>query len=104
MSSKSVVLCTGSKSRRQRVVLSRSNFSMMQADLAGESPGLPALHPSHEDCNMIHTATFHRHVSTNLLKALASKQLAAAGYVLDTHKAIVVTLLRNLSERRSYQP
>src|SRR6185312_12364774 len=76
---------------------------MMNAVLLSEGARLPAFHSGGDDGDMVDRAAADRHISTDVFKATPPKNLACAGNMLDTHKAVVVGFSCPLAERRPDQ-
>src|SRR5262245_20850331 len=63
---------------------------MVNADSVGERPGPPAFHPGHQYGHDIDAATLERHVTADVLKALAPEHLTRAGHMIPAAEAVVV--------------
>src|SRR5437899_1241056 len=73
--------CTGGPGTHRTVMVAHSFH---------ESSRSPTLHPSRRHGNPVDAATPYRHVTADLLEALAPKDLARPGDVFDTSEAVVV--------------
>src|SRR5262245_4751132 len=74
------------------LIAARSHGAMMQANLFGESLNAPAFATRRQHGDNIDSASFQRHISTDLFKTGAPKELASARNMLRTGKTVVVCL------------
>src|SRR2546425_4459593 len=103
MVSNRVILSAIPKLCPQQAVLGCSHLPMVERNLIRKCPCLPTFHPRGDDCNMIDTTAFHRHISADLLKTPTPKNLAGSGHVLNIDEAIVVNRIRPFLERSPNQ-
>ncbi len=103
MRSDGIILGTILETRTKPTILRSAQLPVMQVRLFRESPRLPLFHAGRDVRNPVDRTAFCRHVSTNLLEALAPEYLTRAGNVFDTHEAVVIAEIRRISERSSHQ-
>src|SRR5579864_1789542 len=103
MVSNGMVLLANPEAGHQHALLGRSHPPLMETNLIREGLSLPSFHPRGNDRDVINAAPSHGHVSANLCKTSAPKQLASAGDMLDVCEAVIIDWIRAFLERRSNQ-
>jgi hypothetical protein len=71
--------------------VTRTDFSVVETDFAGESARVPPLHPGRSDGHPVYAAAFDWLVAVDIVKALASEKLARPGDMLYIRETVIVS-------------
>ena len=90
MSAQEVVLLSVPEDPAEAARRSAAHRAVMEAGSLGERAGLPPLHPRCGHRHPVDATTLHGDVSADLGEAIATKELAGTGDVLDVREPVVV--------------
>src|SRR5712692_1664474 len=102
MVSNGMVLLAKLEPGHPHALLGRSHSALMETNLIRERPSFPSFHPRGNDRDVINAAPSNGHVSANLCKTSAPKQLASAGDMLDVREAVIIDWIRAFLKRRPH--